>query len=355
MASDAAAVERWLFETAMPLWRGVGIKPNGLAVEEMDFTAHPKELNYHRVMVQFRQAFCFAKAALAGNCNASVSRDLFLRAAAAAKYLDGGWVHKLDSSGGIQDATREVCDQAFGLLAAAWIYRASGDTEVLVAAQHARDFVDDRFAGGYAEAEPPQLPRCQNTYMHLLEAFLALYEATGDRAYLTRADAILLLLKTKFIDPDGFLLEYFDTELIPLEGARNWMEPGHHFEWVWLLHEHARLSDIPVDPIAQRLFDVAVQNGLDAEGFAVEKIGTGHQVVDGKRMLWAQTEMLKAYLVRDERTDPILANIARFLLPAGIWYEALDKGGAPLRSRMPASTFYHLTGAFTELLQKRAV
>jgi mannose-6-phosphate isomerase len=355
MASNAAAMKRWLFETAMPLWRGVGIGSNGLAVEELDFAARPKDVGYHRVMVQFRQAFCFAKAALAERCDASVSRDLFTCAATAAKHPDGGWVRKLDFSGGVQDATREVCDQAFGLLAAAWTYRASGDAGVLAAAQHAFNFVDDRFAGGYTEAVPPRLPRRQNTHMHLLEAFLALYEATGDRAYLTRADAILLLLKTKFIDPNGFLLEYFDADLMPLEGPRNWMEPGHHFEWVWLLHEYARLSGAPLDPAAHRLFDVAVQYGLDAEGFAVAKIGTGREVVDRKKMLWAQTEMLKAHLAHGERIDPILANIARFLLPAGIWYEALDKIGAPLRNRMPASTFYHLTGAFTELSRKRAV
>lgn len=352
MASNAAVLEQWLFETAMPLWRGVGIGPNGLAVEELDFAARPKDLGYHRVMVQFRQAFCFAKAALVGRCDASVSRDLFMRAAMAGKHPDGGWVHKLDSGGGIQDPIREVCDQAFGLLAAAWTYRASGDTEVLTAARHALKFVDDRLAGGYAEAEPSRLPRRQNTHMHLLEAFLALYEATKDQVYLTRADAILLLLKAKFIDPNGFLLEYFDAELMPMEGPQNWTEPGHHFEWVWLLHEHARLSGTPVDSIAHRLFDVAVQQGVDGGGFAVARIGA---VMDGKRMLWAQTEMLKAYLARGEDVHPILANIARFLLPAGIWYEALDGKGEPQSNRMPASTFYHLTGAFTELLQKRAI
>jgi mannose-6-phosphate isomerase len=355
MVSNAAAMECWLFETAIPLWRGVGIGANGLAMEELDFAARPRELNYRRSMVQFRQAFCFAKAALAGCGDASVSRDLFLRVAAAARHPDGGWVHKLDSSGGVQDATREVCDQAFGLLAAAWTYRASGDAEILAAAHHALKFVDDRFSGGYAEAEPSRLPRRQNTHMHLLEALLGLYEVTGDRTYLARADAVLLLLKAKFINSDGFLLEYFDAELTPFQGARNGMEPGHHFEWVWLLHEHARLSNLSVDPVAHRLFDVAVQYGLDADGFAIAKIGTGREVVDGKRMLWAQTEMLKAHLVRGERIDPILTNIARFLLPAGIWYEALDETGAPLRNRMPACTFYHLTGAFTELLQRRAV
>ena len=352
MISNAASAKEWLFGTAIPLWLDIGTTADGLAVEELDFQARPRDVGYHRTMVQFRQAFCFAKAALAGGCDASVARELFLRASAAAKHPDGGWVHKHNSDGTLQDTTRDVCDQAFGLLAAAWTYKASGDAGILAAHQHALNFVDAQAGEGYAEAMPSRLPRRQNTHMHLLESFLALYEATGDDGYRARAEAIITLLKTKFVNPDGFLFEYFDVRLSPLSGPDNWIEPGHHFEWVWLLQEYARLSGSTISPMADRLFAMAVRHGLDADGFAVAKISPDGRILDGRRILWAQLEMLKAYLVRGEDARPILANIARFLpsSPAGIWYEKLDENGNPVRNRMPASTFYHVTGAFTELL-----
>jgi mannose/cellobiose epimerase-like protein (N-acyl-D-glucosamine 2-epimerase family) len=191
--------------------------------------------------------------------------------------------------------------------------------------------------------------------MHLLEAFLAFYEVTGDAAYIGLAAEQISLLKTRFVNAGGFLLEYFDAQLSPLKDAQNWAEPGHHFEWVWLLHEYARLSRGTVDPIARRLFDTAVRHGVDAEGFALARVASNGAALDETRMLWAQTEMLKACLARGEDVRPILSNIGRFLpsSPAGIWYEKLDAQGSPIRHRMPASTFYHLTGAITQLLRSR--
>lgn len=355
MESDIASMERWLFDSATPLWRDVGFTPHGLAVEELDFGARAKDRGFHRVMVQFRQAFSFAKIAMAGKCDPSIARGLFLRAAAAAGHADGGWVHKLNSDGGVQDATRDLCDQAFGLLAAAWVYKASGDVEILKAAQHAVQFVKVQAKEGFAESIPPRLPRRQNTHMHLFEAFLAFYEVTGDATYTGLAGELLSLLKTKLVSAGGFLLEHFDAQFSPLEETKNWAEPGHHFEWVWLLHEYARLSRGTVDPVARRLFDASVRHGVDAEGFAIARIASGGAPLDGTRMLWAQTEMLKAYLVRGEDVRPILVNIGHFLpsSPAGIWYEKLDEQGSPIRHRMPASTFYHLTGAITELLRSQ--
>ena len=30
------------------------------------------------------------------------------------------------------------------------------------------------------------------------------------------------------------------------------VEPGHHYEWVWLLHEYARLTGEPIHPLVSK-------------------------------------------------------------------------------------------------------
>src|SRR3546814_19321730 len=83
--------------------------------------------------------------------------------------------------------------------------------------------------------------------MHLFEALLALHEATGDAGWLEKALRIRDLLRDRFTSPrDGGLGEYFTPDWRPDPGdAGRVREPGHHFEWVWLLHRHGSLSGAP--------------------------------------------------------------------------------------------------------------
>src|SRR3546814_15848782 len=84
--------------------------------------------------------------------------------------------------------------------------------------------------------------------MHLLEAFHALYEASGDARWLEHAEHIFQLFRRHFFDAAaGQLIELFDRDWreVPQEGrdgGRRLREPGHFFEWAWLLHRHAALK-----------------------------------------------------------------------------------------------------------------
>ncbi|HEY5337723.1 MAG TPA: AGE family epimerase/isomerase [Rhizomicrobium sp.] len=358
-------VENWLFQSAMPLWCAQGITAHGLAVEELDFSGQPKDVGYHRTMVQFRQIHCLAMASLAGHADPRLAHNLFDRVTQSAWHRGGGWVHRLDCGGKILDDTREACDQAFALLATASVFNCTDDKGVLDKAHATLEFLDREMSDandGFREAIPYRLPRRQNAHMHFLEAFLALYEVTEDRRFLERAEDMIALLTERFVDGRGFLHECFDANWA--RNAAEEIEPGHHFEWVWLLSEYARLSDAPVPGLARNLFLSATRYGIDGNGLAVAKINSRGEICDDTKMLWAQTEMLKAHIARAEHAkedhDVAIARIvgqlfAHFLLaaPAGIWHEKLDTQGAPIDTRMPASTFYHLTGAFMELLRFR--
>ncbi|EHB56270.1 Mannose-6-phosphate isomerase [Mycolicibacterium rhodesiae JS60] len=363
--AECEIVGRWLIDSAVPFWIERGIDCHGFAYEELGFDGKPKELGYRRSLVQFRQVYVLARVAIMGFGSPDLPCALFHRAAAAAWHVDGGFVHKLDPNGLPNDVARESYDQAFGLLACAWAYAVDREPKTLEYAYRTLRFLDGHMAsphGGYLEEASGRLPRRQNPHMHLLEAFLALYEVTGDEIFRLRAAMIVGLLERRFATSKGALREYFDDTWSPAEGALGEIvEPGHHYEWVWLLHEYARLTNESIHPLASQLFDFATVHGLDVHGWPVEQVDTQGVLLRGSVKLWAITEQLKAHVARAETSardfDPAVAAAVRdlhehFLLrEPPLWFEELAEDGTPSRRRMPASTLYHIVLAGTELLR----
>src|SRR5262249_19171182 len=156
-------------------------------------------------------------------------------------------------------------DHAFVLFACAWFFRATGDASAIQLADATWNVMQRHLAdaqyGGFQEqyapgASEPKLPRRQNPHMHLLEALLALNAATHEKNWLRRAGALIDLFKTRFTDSTtGALAEYFGPDWSPAPGSEGRLrEPGHQFEWVWLLFEYVRAShDDSVIPYAERL------------------------------------------------------------------------------------------------------
>src|SRR3546814_11907533 len=89
-----------------------------------------------------------------------------------------------------------------------------------------------------ARGEALPLPRRQNPHMHLLEAFLALYEASGEAHWLARAQSIHDLFRRHFLQP-GQLVEFFDADWreVPQNGRAGDLrprDPGPFFHSAWL-------------------------------------------------------------------------------------------------------------------------
>lgn len=364
-SAESEFMGRWLLESALPFWMEQGFDHQGLAYEELGFDGRPKELGYRRSLVQFRQIYVLAQAALLGFGAPARPSALFHRVAALTWQEPGGFVHKLRTQDLFGDTVRESYDQAFGMLACARVYAIDRDSATLEYAYRTLRFLDDRLAspaGGYAEELGRRLPRRQNPHMHLLEALLALYEVTGDQLFRSRAAMIVDLLQQHFVAGTGALREYFEEDWRPAGGsAGEIVEPGHHFEWVWLLHEYSRLTEQPIHPLASRLFEFGTRHGLDSRGRPVEQVDIHGMHRRGSVKLWAVTERLKAHIARAEAStrtfDPAIVMIVRdmsehFLLrDPPIWFEELAEDGTPSRHRMPASTLYHITLAAIELMR----
>lgn len=357
----------WLRDDALPLWHRLGwdAKSGGF-VERLTADGLPDLEAPRRVRVQMRQIYVYASAAHERLYDPAEKLALdtldFLLTRCRPKGATAGFAHLTDSRGQVTDAKIDAYDQAFALLALAAVYRMNGDAQVRALIDAELSFIDAQIAetatGLWLEGVPTSLPRRQNPQMHAFEAFLALYEATDDADYLKRADVIAEHLEHRMISPGGAICEFFDAGFAPLADGQC-AEPGHHFEWVWLLHRHARLARRSPPALANMLMDWGLKHGIGADGFAIDACEIDGAVKDGGRRLWPQTELIKAHLARSEAGIEGAGDVADAALQAlmtayfsertrGGWVDRYDALGALSDARMPVSTFYHVYVAICE-------
>ena len=364
----------WMFDRTVPYWcrHGVDARHGGFH-ERLDAARRPRGGDAKRTLVQARQIYTFCRAAeLTGDRatrDAAQNGFAFLRDHC--RHPDGGWRFAVSRDGGPADDRRDLYTHAFVLLALAAYHDAEGDEASHGLAGDTVAFLDAVLAapaGGYREGldgggAALGGPRRQNPHMHLLEAFLQWFAATGRQRWLDRARSILDLFQHRFF-VEGSLREYFDDRLDPApcaDGRR--VEPGHHFEWVWLLDRYRRLSgDDALSEKAARLYRFALEFGIGAgHGGVIDAVDCGGKPLQAGRRLWPQTEAIKAHLVYWEATgdDAAKSHLYRQVdalfrghldgAPDGAWREHLDAAGNPCRDDLPASSLYHLCLAAAEL------
>jgi mannose/cellobiose epimerase-like protein (N-acyl-D-glucosamine 2-epimerase family) len=210
------------------------------------------------------------------------------------------------------------------------------------------------------------VPHLQNPHMHLTEAMLVLRDSTGHPRFAAEADRLVsLCLRHFYDDGSATLTEEFDAAWARDPHVSK-VEPGHHYEWVWLLHRYlgSERHDRDVEHAMRRLFDFAVRFGQDPRtGLVRDGIDPDGRVALPDHRLWPQAERLKAWLAMAERhgTDPGpavregLDGIFRHYLatdPAGTWIDHRTAALAPRVDKIPASSFYHLVLAFAEVLRR---
>jgi mannose/cellobiose epimerase-like protein (N-acyl-D-glucosamine 2-epimerase family) len=359
----SSRLRAWL-RAASALWIARGIGAHGLFHERLFFDAVPDADAPLRVLVQGRQLFVLARAAEWGVPGAAEALARALPAVIRRAWaVDGapGWIHVLAPDGTPRDLRRDTYDQSFLLFGLAACVRA-GLPDARAIGEETWRFVDglrDGRAGGYLEGQPALLPRRSNPHMHLLEAALAWFEATGEGHHLERADAIGDLLARHFLDREtGTLGEFFDDDLRRLRDARGEsVEPGHMFEWSWLLHRLARAGGRDWRSEALLLHRRAVEIGLDAAGFAVDEADRDGRVRRTTRRAWPQTELIKSAAANGDTArarDVTERFLATYLATKveGLWIDQFDAAGMPMSDTVPASTFYHIVVAFEDLVSR---
>jgi len=229
---------------------------------------------------------------------------------------------------------------------------------------------------GFEESNPPTMPLKSNPHMHLLEAALAWIEVVDEprqQPWGKLAEEIVDLCLAHFTDSQtGAIREYFDSSWRPMpDDTGRIVEPGHQFEWAWLL---MRWADLPLCDAnrrracydaAIRLIEIGERNGVDpTRGVAFNELWDDMTPKDLSAKLWPQTERIKAWCALLERArtpmeaDRACRNLAasiRGLLryfvaePAGLWQEVLPAEGGFTAEPCKASSFYHIACAIETL------
>ncbi len=227
--------------------------------------------------------------------------------------VNGGYFWGIGEDGP-SDSRKQAYGHAFVLLAAASAKVAGHpDADRLLA--DVTEILRKRFwessHGAVAEEfdadwSPISRYRGQNSNMHLTEACMAAYEATGDRSYLDMAESIATLLIQKLTAANDWRLpEHFnenwelDRDYAGGDVFRPYgTTPGHWLEWTRLLLQLWELGGRRLDWLpdaAKALFERAVSEGWNADrrGFHYTLDWTGKPHLRN-RLWWPAAEGIGA-------------------------------------------------------------
>jgi mannose-6-phosphate isomerase len=372
----------WLLQRALPLWDEHGVDRRSGGYFETLSKAEPEGIAsagaVRRGRVVARQIYVFDVGRRLGwrssrSCPVQHGCEyLFSRL-----YAGDGLFHTALSA-----ATHQPCapfslyEHAFYLFALARVEASMsarypiGATGAICLARLRASF--GRPGAGFEESAPPSLPLKSNPHMHLLEAALGWVAATqgpAQRSWVDLARELVGLCLTQFRDaPTGAIREYFDYQWRALPGdAGRLVEPGHQFEWAWLLMQWAASGHCTGAEraaclaAAAQLIELAERWGVDpGRGIAINEIWDDMSLKDPAAKLWPQTERVKAWCamleraptaVEAERACRHLAAAARGLRSylradaPGLWFEECGPAGEFAPTASKASSLYHIACA----------
>ena len=348
LTTRLARLRQHFSKRIVPMWQGPGWNAElALPYEALDSQHRPLPVQRYRAMAVARQLYLFSSRI--GQPGAAE------RAAALFRSLQrhfhdaehGGWFYSIDAAGQPLDRRKDLYTHAFIVFACAHYWGQVREGLVEATLNAALDIVADHFArdDGLYEASLGQdwsdlaSGPLQNPQMHLAEAFMQTLAVREDAHVQEALLTLCTALQTHFIEPEhGLMLEK------PRGAVDNWFEPGHQFEWFFLLETSPLLRGSPLHGSISRAFEYAEQCGVK-ETAVLAALDVAGTVIDPTQRIWAKAEYLRALALRPNAEATLLEQLRameqRFLHPAG-WHECVDSSGAVSRHDMPSTTPYHL-------------
>ena len=250
---------------------------------------------------------------------------------------NGGFYTLVDREGNIKNSglgDKTAYGNAFAIYALSAYYEASHDTSALNLAKKTFMWLEthshDQIYKGYFQhmqvdgtpiKRTPEIPdnsefgyKDQNSSIHLLEAFTALYAVWKDPLVRERLQEMLLLIRDKICSKKGFLVLFFQQDWTPVSyrdsskasilqhRSLDHVSFGHDVETAFLMLEASGTlgwkNDTTTLSVAKRMLDHALHNGWDNElgGFYDEgyyfKDKPGITIIKDSKNWWAQAEGL---------------------------------------------------------------
>jgi N-acylglucosamine 2-epimerase/mannose-6-phosphate isomerase len=364
------AIHRWMFQSALPWWAAHGLdRVHGGFVEQMTMDGHDAAVGFKRTRVTARQIYVFSHGYMLGfEPGAELARQgIDFLVSKTWNGPDKGFARTLTREGAPLDPTPDLYDIAFVLFAFSWFHRATGDKSARDWMHRTLDFAEThmRAKEGFLHELPAKGWRQQNPHMHLTEACLAAFEATSEARFSNLAKELIGLFQTRFFDlKSQTLAEYFTDDLKRAPGDEGRLvEPGHQFEWSWILNQGRKLLGLEVADEIRAAAIFAERRGVDEKSCATfNQIRDDGSPIDKGSRTWPNTERIKSAIALYELDGIDPANVVRssseVLLdrylahsPRGTWIDAFDGDGKPVVTTIPASTLYHVFLAFAEVLR----
>jgi len=353
-----ASVQQHFQDVIVPLWQGPGWNADmALPYEALDAEHQPLAPQRYRAMACARQLYLFSS--LIGQVPGAEERAAALFRSLQQNFHDaehGGWHYSIDPQGAPLDQRKDLYTHAFILFACAHYWDKVREPLVESVLNAALEVIAQQFATGDGLYEA-SLDRdwssldsgpLQNPLMHLAEAFLATLSVRDDIAVQRALVALCTAMQKRFIDPQqSVLMEK------PLGAVDNWFEPGHQFEWYFLLESSPLLRDSTLHVSLERAFALTEQLGVDPQtGAVAAMLDLDGAAKDATQRIWAQAEYLRALTLRPNSEASVqrqLQALQQRFLHAGGWYECRDEQGEVSRKDMPSTTPYHLATCYRGL------
>jgi mannose-6-phosphate isomerase len=145
-------------------------------------------------------------------------------------------------------------------------------------------------------------------------------------------------------------------------------EPGHQYEWAWLLGRYQKLTGRDVSAARSRLFELSERNGIcPSRKTAFDELWSDMRCKTATSRFWPQCERIKAAIqlgneaTQSERekfyrtADEAMSALFRFLETPkrGLWFDRCSTDFAFIDQPAKASSLYHIIGAMNEYLVYR--
>lgn len=364
----------WVQNDALPLWWRVGADhQRGGYFESISLDGRATQAK-RRARVQARQVYVYATAGKAGwfeGASEAVAHGLNFFTT---YYRRGDGLFRtcVYDDGSIADDSWTLYDQAFALFCLAQAADAGVQTDECkkIASDLQGALSERNRAEGGGFLETGGVPYQSNPHMHLLEASLAWEKVDPAGPWSVMADEIIHLCLTRFINADGALREFFSPGWRQGEGVDGRIvEPGHQFEWAWLLARWGRMrSSAEAILAAKRLFEIGSGPGVDRNrGVAFNQMLDDYSIHDHAARLWPQTEWIKASAILAEgaatpserehftaEAHAAARGLELYLQTSvkGLWRDKLKPDGTFIDEPAPASSFYHILCALVDSAER---
>ncbi len=368
----------WLTQDVFPLWGQVGIdQKNGGFFESLSFDGQALQIP-RRSMVQARQAYSFLTAA-----KLECSPKVFAEKAAidGIHYMiekfaqpSGAFIHSINPDETPKNQTPDLYTQAFALFGLAQAYSINKNTEFKTQAKALTDYLKKErrvSGGGYTELnDKGESLYHSNPHMHLFEAAVAWMLIDDDQEWKNLGQELATLCLNKFINPTSHVLgEYFDEKWNhQVIDQRFVYEPGHQYEWAWLLSLYEDLTGTDSKKVRHQLFHLAEKYGTSrTRGIVYDEMWSDYQPKKTSSRFWPQCERIKAAVRLGQEVpaseqgpyafaaDEAMETLFKFFATPhkGMWFDVMSESDTFSGTSAKASSLYHIINAMEEYIHLR--